>query len=71
MFLCKKKNKWNNKKKDYFSFYHFLKQYILFVLLCKILLFIWSSVTAAAFKWYLVFSIGACSNLNVTKIDFD
>lgn len=46
MFLCKKKKKSNKN----ISFYHFLKIHFVFVLLCRILLFIWSSVTAAAFR---------------------
>lgn len=52
MFLCKKK-KYIQKKKDSFSFYHFLKQYILSSCAALCVLF-WSSVTAAAFKWYLL-----------------
>lgn len=73
MFLCKKRkknNKWNNQKK---------KKKILLVstisesntfCVCPLVTFSQSSVTAAAFKWYLVFSIRACSDLNVTKNRF-
>lgn len=39
------------KKNDYFSFYHFSKQYILCLSNCAEFNFLfWSSVTAAAFK---------------------
>lgn len=72
MFLCKKEKKKEmtlKKKKYSFSFYYFLKQYILCLSSCADFYFLFrSSVPAAAFKWYPVFSICACPDFNVTSI---